>query len=344
MFKTLTKLNKGSLTKKVAACALALSSTFLTVSEAFAAEHNWRFVNLYPRGTAYGEVYKGFAENIEAMSNGRISVQVMYSGEGVGQTGVLGSVKSGLITMGAPFQPMHAGEFPAGVVEVGLPGMTDDVGELSALFHEKGWGEVLEEAYGKQNLVWLEPYIQLPVYVLTKEPINSIEDFEGLKIRAPGAYGKFLRNLGASPASLSYSEIYTSLATGVIDGSIGSNIIDHRDGNHVEVAKYMYRLPIAGAQTLPIVVNKSAWNKLPDDLKAIVRAASAVHAREQMTKSRLWESQAIADMEAKGMKWSPEPSAADAQKWNEAAGSLWVEYADSDQYSQRLIKIVQDTQ
>ncbi|OLQ92894.1 C4-dicarboxylate ABC transporter substrate-binding protein [Vibrio ponticus] len=344
MFKTLTKLNKGSLTKKVAACALALSSTFLTVSEAFAAEHNWRFVNLYPRGTAYGEVYKSFAENIEAMSNGRIAVQMMYSGEGVGQTGVLGSVKSGLMTMGAPFQPMHAGEFPAGVVEVGLPGMTDDVGELSALFHEKGWGEVLEEAYDKQNLVWLEPYIQLPVYVLTKEPINSIEDFEGLKIRAPGAYGKFLRNLGASPASLSYSEIYTSLATGVIDGSIGSNIIDHRDGNHVEVAKYMYRLPIAGAQTLPIVVNKSAWNKLPDDLKAIVRAASAVHAREQMTKSRLWESQAIADMEAKGMKWSPEPSAADAEQWNKAAGSLWAEYADSDKYSQRLIKIVQDTQ
>ncbi len=344
MFKTLSKLNKGSLTKKVAACALAISSSFLTVSQAFAAEHNWRFVNLYPRGTAYGEVYKGFAENIEAMSNGRISVQVMYSGEGVGQTGVLGSVKSGLITMGAPFQPMHAGEFPAGVVEVGLPGMTDDVGELSALFHENGWGEVLEEAYDKQNLVWLEPYIQLPVYVLTKEPINSIEDFQGLKIRAPGAYGKFLRNLGASPASLSYSEIYTSLATGVIDGSIGSNIIDHRDGNHVEVAKYMYRLPIAGAQTLPIVVNKSAWNKLPDDLKAIVRAASAVHAREQMTKSRLWESQAIADMQAKGMKWSPEPSAADTAKWNEAAGSLWTEYADSDKYSQRLIKIVQDTQ
>lgn len=92
-----------------------------------------------------------------------------------------------------------------------------------------------------------------------------------MKIRAPGAYGKFLRNLGASPVSLAWSEIYTSLATGVIDGSIGSNMIDHRDGNHVEVAKYMYPLPIAGAQVLPIVVNRRAWNKLPDDLKAIVK-------------------------------------------------------------------------
>lgn len=344
MFKTLNKLKQRSLMKNIAVGALAISSTFFTVSHAYAAEHNWRFVNLYPRGTAYGEVYKGFADNIEAMSNGRISVQVMYAGEGVGQTGVLGSVKSGLMTMGAPFQPMHAGEFPAGVVEVGLPGMTDDVSELSALFHERGWGDVLKEAYDKQNLVWLEPYIQLPVYVLTKAPINSLEDFKGMKIRAPGAYGKFLRQLGASPVSLSYSEIYTSLATGVIDGSIGSNIIDHRDGNHVEVAKYMYRLPIAGAQTLPIVVNKNAWNKLSDDLKAIVRAASAVHAREQMTKSRLWESQAIADMEAKGMLWSPEPSEQDVATWKNAASTLWAEYAESDPYSQRLVKIVQNSQ
>ncbi|WP_028870474.1 TRAP transporter substrate-binding protein [Psychromonas arctica] len=329
------------LKRSLAGTILTLTATLGAIPTVSAAEFNWRFVNLYSRGTAYGEVYKDFAENIGVMSNGRIKVKMMYAGEGVGQTGVLGSVKSGLMTMGAPFQPMHAGEFPAGVVEVGLPGTTSDVGELSTLFREKGWGEILTEAYDKQGLVWLEPYVQLPVYILTKEPINSIADFKGLKIRAPGAYGKFLRKLGASPASLSWSEIYTSLATGVIDGSIGSNIIDHRDGNHAEVAKYMYRLPIAGAQVLPIVVNKREWNKLPKDLQAIVRSASESHALEQMTKSRIWESKAVADMEAQGMKWSPEPTKADIETWNTTANSLWSEYANSDKYSSQLVKILQ---
>ncbi|MDX2319093.1 MAG: TRAP transporter substrate-binding protein [Moritella sp.] len=335
--KQLTARMKRSLSGTI----LTLIATLGAIPSVMAAEYNWRFVNLYSRGTAYGEVYKSFADNIEVMSNGRIKVQMMYAGEGVGQTGVFGSVKSGLMTMGAPFQPMHAGEFPPGVVEVGLPGTTSDVGELSTLFREKGWGKVLTEAYDKQNLVWLEPYIQLPVYILTKKPINSIDDFKGLKIRAPGAYGKFLRKLGASPASLSWSEIYTSLATGVIDGSIGSNIIDHRDGNHAEVAKYMYRLPIAGAQVLPIVVNKREWNKLPKDLQAIVRSASALHATEQMTKSRIWESKAIADMEEQGMQWSPEPTKADVEKWNLTANSLWSEYANTDQYSSKLVEILQ---
>jgi len=336
MLKTLKKVKH-----KLISSALVITMGLGTVvSAASAAEHNWRFANLYSRGTAFGEVYESLGKNIETMSGGRIKVQVLYSGEGVGTTGILGAVKSGLITMGAPFQSMHAGELPAGIVEIGLPGGTDDVGKLSTLFHEGGWSEVLKEAYGSQGLIWLDPYIQPPVYVLTKKPINSIEDFKGMKIRAPGAYGKFLRNLGASPVSLAWSEIYTSLATGVIDGSIGSNMIDHRDGNHVEVAKYMYRLPLAGAQVLPIVVNRSAWNKLSPDLQAIVTAATAVHARDQMTKSRKWEAEAVADMEAKGMQWSPEPSEADKAAWGAAGTKLWDEYAAGDKYSAQLIDIL----
>jgi len=211
---------------------------------------------------------------------------------------------------------------------------------LTTLFQEKGWAPILKEAYGSQGLVWLDPYIQPAVYVLTKKPINSIEDFQGLKIRAPGAYGKFLRNLGASPVSLAWGEIYTSLSTGVIDGSIGSNMIDHRDGNHVEVAKYMYPLPLAGAQVLPIIVNRSAWSKLSPDLQAIVSAATTVHARDQLTKSKLWESQAVAEMEEKGLQWSPAPSDADKAAWQAAGAGLWDEYAKSDKYSAELIEVL----
>ena len=330
----------GKVKKQLVTGSLAVALGLGSISSAFAAEHNWRFANLYTRGTAFGEVYGNLAKNIEEMSGGRIKVKMMYAGEGVDTRGILGAVKSGLITMGATFQPMNAGEMPAGIVEVGLPGGTADVGKLSVLLHEKGFDKVLSDAYGSQGLVWLDPYIQPPVYLLTKKPINSVADFKGLKLRAPGAYGKFVRNLGASPVSLTWSEIYTGLATGVIDGSIGSNLIDHRDGNHVEVAKYMYRLPLAGAQVLPVFVNQKAWNKLPKDLKAIVKAATTVHAREQMTKSRLWESEAIADMESKGMKWSPAPNADDKAAWSKAGESLWDEYASQDQYSKQLIEIL----
>lgn len=263
------KTTRKTLTAFVLALVAGVTSMQAMAEQTF----NWRFSNLYSRGTAYAEVYENFARNIETMSNGRIRIQVLYAGEGVGQTGVLGAVKSGLVQMGAIFQPAHSGEIPFGVVEIGLPGTTDDATKLSALFHEQGWQPILEQAYNQQGVEWIETYFQPAVYVLTNKPIRSIDDFKGLKIRAPGAYGKFFRELGASPVSLAWNEIYTSLATGVIDGSIGSNLIDHRDGNHVEVAKYMYPLPVAGAQAMPIIVNKKAWDSLPEDLKAIVKTA-----------------------------------------------------------------------
>ncbi len=332
---------KGKFVFSAALISLVLMLAATAVS---AAEFNWRFANLYGRGTAFGELYQGLADDIEELSDGRIKVQVLFSGEGVNASGLLGAAKSGLITMAAPFQSMHAGELPAGIVEIGLPGGTADTDKLYSLFHDQGWDKILTEAYGAYGLKWVEPYIQPPVYILTKKPINSIEDFKGLKIRAPGAYGKFLRNLGASPVSLAWSEIYTSLATGVIDGSIGSNMIDHRDGNHVEVAKYMYKLPLAGAQVLSIVVNQRAWDKLPDDLKEVVWEATRRHAKAQLEKSRQWEAEAVAEMESKGLKWSPEPSESDKAAWTQAGSTLWDEYAKHDSYSKRLIDILKKEQ
>lgn len=119
MLNTVRKLMK-TLATPALALGLGLS---VVAADVAAAEYNWRFSNLYSRGTAFGELYENLGNNIEKLSDGRIKVQVLYSGEGVGTAGLLGAVKSGLITMGAPFQSMHAGELPAGVVEIGLPGV-----------------------------------------------------------------------------------------------------------------------------------------------------------------------------------------------------------------------------
>ncbi|PLY04470.1 MAG: C4-dicarboxylate ABC transporter substrate-binding protein [Arcobacter sp.] len=340
MLKLFTNIKKSLMTTSI----VALLSVMTMVDTAKAADHNWRFANLYGRGTAFGELYKDLAADIEKRTDGKVKVQVLFSGEGVGTSGLLGAAKSGLITMAAPFQSMHAGELPAGIVEIGLPGGTDDAVALHKLFHEQGFGDVLKKAYGSQGLTWLEPYIQPAVYIITKKPIKSVADFQGLKIRAPGAYGKFLRNLGASPVSLAWSEIYTSLATGVIDGSIGSNMIDHRDGNHVEVAKYMYKLPLAGAQVLPIVVNTSAWRKLTPELQKAVYDATVAHAKSQLENSKKWEKEAVDQMVAKGLQWSPEPSEADKAAWAKAGAGLWDEYSSKDKYSKELIDILRKTQ
>src|SRR3546814_14433115 len=61
-------------------------------------------------------------------------------------------------------------------------------------------------------------------------PINSLSDLNGLKLRAPGGYGKFVAQFGAQPVTMAFGETYTALATGVIAGCASSNLIDYRDG------------------------------------------------------------------------------------------------------------------
>lgn len=117
----------------------------MSIVETASAAQNWRFSNLYGRGTAFGDLYQQLAKDIEKNTNGEVKVQVLFSGEGVGTAGLLGATKSGLITMAAPFQSMHAGELPAGVVEIGLPGGTSDTTELYKLFHEDGWDKILKK-------------------------------------------------------------------------------------------------------------------------------------------------------------------------------------------------------
>jgi TRAP-type mannitol/chloroaromatic compound transport system substrate-binding protein len=300
---------------------------------------NWRMANLYPRGVSFGPVYEEFTNLVGRMSDGRLKITNSFSGEGVGATEVLQATESGLIEMGAPYMALHTGEIPAGVVELGLPGGPERLNELLALFYEGGWLPELRRIYGGHGLYYLAPYFQPGVYLITKNPIKSLDDLKGVKLRAPGAYGKFVRKLGAAPVTMAFSEMYTALATGVIDGAASSNLIDYRDANMVEVAKYLYPLPLTGSQTAGIIVNTAAWKKLPDDLQAILQTAGSWHGILEANKSTIWVSEALAQMRGKGLQWSPPPSDADRNAWSDAAASLAGEYAAADPASKKLVDL-----
>ena len=299
----------------------------------------WRMATLYPRGTAFGAVYEGFCNNVKALSGGRLTITMVYDGEGVPATEVLSATRSGLVEMGSPYQALHAGELPAGIVELGLPGGPDNFLELLALFKESGWEKVLGDAYAAYGVHWLSAFYQPATYMLTKKPISSLDELEGLKIRGVGAYGKVMKQFGMAPVTLAFAETYTSLATGVIDATCGSNLIDFRDGKWYEPAKFLYPLTLTGSQVAPFIVNMKAWKKLPDDLKAILQTAGNTAGADMRIKSLMWEKSALQEMIDGGLQWSPNPSAADVAKWQETGKLIWPEYASKDKYSKELLEI-----
>jgi TRAP-type mannitol/chloroaromatic compound transport system substrate-binding protein len=301
-------------------------------------QFKWRMAVLYPRGASFGITYQPFADAVARMSAGRLQITVVYDGEGIPATEVFNAVKTGLCEVGQPYQALHAGEFPAGVVELGLPGGPGNIPELRALFREGGWDKIMRKAYAAHNIQWCGEAVQPATYLLTKKPINKLSDLNKMKIRCPGAYGKMMANLGASPVTVAFAEVYTSLASGLVDGVDGCNIPDHYSGKFYEVAKYMYPLPLTAAQMASIIVNMDAWKKLPDDLKAIFEAGVHMFGADQQNKSALWEKEDLAKMIAAGLKMSPTPSEDDVRKWREAGKKTWAEYEAKDQFCKELIE------
>ena len=130
----------------------------------------WRMVSLYPRGFSFGVTFPPFCERVKAMSNGRLQIEMVYEGEGVEGGRMFEALKSGLVEMGRPYMALHAGEMPAGVVGLGLPGGPTNYAELMALSSESGWSQVLQKAYDRHGLVLLGEAYQPGPYLLTKKP------------------------------------------------------------------------------------------------------------------------------------------------------------------------------
>lgn len=304
---------------------------------------NWRLFTLYPRGTSFDPYFDKFAADVARMSDGRLNIEIMYSGEGINAPELMGAVSTGLTEMGFPWIGLHTGEIPACNVEMGLPGVPLTPLEVFVLYEERGFKEELRRIYAEHNIYWLAAGFDPGVYLISSKPINSISDIAEMKWRSGGSYAVMMQNLGASTVPMEFGEVYTSLATGVIDGVAMSTLVDHRDGAWYEVTKYEYPLPVTSYQSTPYVVNLDAWNTLPDDLQAILENAARLNAGvDTYSALRVMENEAINQMMAGGLQWGPTPSESDEAAWIAAGVAAWDQIAAADANSAKLIKILRD--
>jgi TRAP-type C4-dicarboxylate transport system substrate-binding protein len=112
---------------------------------------------------------------------------------------------------------------------------------------------------------------------MSKVPIRTLDDFKGVSVRASGASAALLKALGAQPVSMPSTEIYTAFQTGTIQaGEYSDFLVNWEAGIHevtdyiIEPALHHCRVTDGGGEYM---VNRDAWDALPDEYKAILEAA-----------------------------------------------------------------------
>ncbi len=238
--------------------------------------YKWRMVTTWPKNLpGMGIAPETMAKKIKTMSNGRLEIKVYGAGEIVPPLEVFEAVSQGTVQMGHGAAYYWKGKVPVAQFFTAMPfGLTAQ--EMNGWLFHGGGMELWRELYAKYNLV---PFaggntgVQMAGWF--NREINSLEDIKGMKMRIPGLGGEVFNRAGGTSVNLPGGEIFTSMQTGVIDATewVGP-YNDLAFGLH-QVAKYYY---YPGWQepgpNLEMIVNKEAWEELPDDLKAIVENAS----------------------------------------------------------------------
>ncbi len=267
---------KAGLAGSAAAGTIAAPSIVSAQQKTF----SWKMTNAYGPGSPFYVTGPGsptdFIDMVKKMSGGRLQIQHFAAGELIPALEGFDAVSKGIIEMNAANSYFWAGKTFAAQYFTAVPFGLNFQGMNAWLYH--GGGQKLwEEVYAPFNLVPMpmgNTGVQMTGWF--RKPIEKVEDFRGLKMRIPGLAGKVYASLGVDVKLLPGGEIFPALERGVIDAAefVGP-YQDRRLGLH-KAAKYYYTTGWHETSTVTeLIVNKRAWDSLPDDLKESVRAAAA---------------------------------------------------------------------
>lgn len=173
-------------------------------------------------------------------------------------------------------------------------------------------------------------------FFFTKKPVTTIADMQGLKIRAQvgSIYEKMLESFGGSVVPVAFSELYSALQTGVVDGA-EQPYSGYSAKKFYEVAPYYLK---DGHETSPnyVIMSELTWNSIPEaDRQIIVDSFSESVANFNKISAQK-DLEIISELESSGVTILEVDN---LQEWKDAAVPL---YGDFTPGYGNLIKEIQD--
>ncbi|WP_158966467.1 C4-dicarboxylate TRAP transporter substrate-binding protein [Chachezhania sediminis] len=304
------------------AAVAALSVAF--AAEASATEWN---ASVWGKRRAFTEHIEKLAELVSEKTGGEFTINVSYGG--------LSQPKENLdgIEIGA----FEMAQFCAGYHEDKNPTLT--VLELPFL-----GVNTLEEEVAVSNAVYAHPAVQddmarwnaklimsspMPQYNLvgTGEPRDTLEDFDGMRVRATGGLGEAFRAVGGVPTSVPSNEAYSAMEAGVVD-TVAFAPHAHLSFGTINRADWWTANLNPGTVNCPVVVNIDAYDALsPEEKEALDSSVDEAIAYYLETYGKLmtkWES-VLAEKGVTKVVISDDQLAAFRAKAADPIRAQWVE-------------------
>lgn len=216
-----------------------------------------------------------FSKRVAELTHDRFQIRVYAPGELVPALQVLDAVQQGTVQIGHTASYYYVGKNPALAFDTTIPfGLT--ARQQIAWLYEGGGLEIVRDLLSDFNIISFpagSTGVQMGGWF--RREIPSLQDLRGLKMRIPGMGGEVMSRMGVTVQVLSGGDVFPALERGVIDAVewVGPHD-DEKLGFHKVARFYYYPGWWEPGPTISFYVNRPAWDELPSDYQAAIRAAS----------------------------------------------------------------------
>ena len=306
-----------------AAAALAVS----VAGVATAQTTNLRIQTHFSPETLSGQMVETFIDDVTAMSNGEIQIEMFYSSSVVKSAETFDAAATGILDCDMTGGSYQTGKNPAFQFAGDLNGgYANPWQQYGWLLHGNGY-DALNELYNEYGMEFVGWWIPGPESLSSTSPIAGVEDLKDWKFRSPpGMETKIFEKLGASPIVMDFNEIFTALETGIIDGADAANLTNNIGLGLYDIAKHTN---YPGFHSMPadhLACNKDVWDGMPESHQRILKVAMQALGLRNTSINEIKNNQNVAVVEEKGVTlydWSEEDMAA----YRVAVQAAWEEFA-----------------
>lgn len=285
MFTTMFTTMYTTVSKRILSLSvLFLSLISLVAGSAMAANVKIRVQSVIPAKADEVVMLKDFAENVSALTNGEVEIEVLPAGAVVGVAETLEAVDKGLVEGGFAWTHYWSGYHPAAMLfgsPVAGAGVGIDNIAFVSWFMYGGGKDLYEELWKEMGMnvkgLMLQP-VGPEALGWFKEPISSMDDFRKYRFRTPpGIPGQTYNDIGVAAVAMGGGDILPALEKGTIDAAEWCCPKPDSVFGFQKVLKHYY---LQGLHQVvvnaDIYINGDVWNKLtPHQQKAMEIAADA---------------------------------------------------------------------
>lgn len=319
-------------------------STVLFAGSSIAAGINMKFQSSNFTGEQVYTIQKAWTDNIEKSSNGRIKIDLIPLDSALKSSDMLTGVRNNIIDGAIATAAMYSGEDPGfGLIGDTISAWNSDEDILKFYYYGGGY-EVVDEVFQKYGAKLIGVSLTGAESLPSKIKLEKVEDFKGLKIRAPsGPIQKLFASMGASPVGLPGSEIYTALEKGIIDAADFSTFANNQKQGVHDIAKYPIYPGIHSSPAVHVIMNLKKWNALSENDQVFMVSYFKGMALDSLLQAHYEDRIAYGEAVKNGVTpiaWSEEEIA----KVRGHAMKIWKEIADDSvigkMYYDTLIKFL----